>query len=88
MQNRTTFIIAHRVQSVMTADQILVLEGGSIAQRGTHEELLEQDGLYRKIYDLQARIEEEVEQEVGGRELTESNEDEPEAQEAWAVPGD
>ncbi len=66
MQGRTTFIIAHRIQSVMNADLILVLEGGHIAQRGTHEALLAEPGLYRRIYDLQARIEVEVEKEVGG----------------------
>jgi ATP-binding cassette subfamily B protein len=65
MQGRTTFIIAHRIQSVMTADLILVLEGGRISQRGTHEQLLAQGGLYRRIYDLQARIEVEVQKEVG-----------------------
>jgi ATP-binding cassette subfamily B protein len=65
MQGRTTFVIAHRIQSVMNADLILVLEGGRIAQRGNHEELLAQEGLYRRIYDLQARIEVEVEKEVG-----------------------
>ncbi|MBI3243068.1 MAG: ABC transporter ATP-binding protein [Chloroflexi bacterium] len=64
MQGRTTFIIAHRIQSVMSADLILVLEGGRIAQRGNHEELLAQDGLYRRIYDLQAQIEVEVQKEV------------------------
>lgn len=64
MRGRTTFIIAHRIQSVMNADLILVLEKGHIAQRGTHTELLEQPGLYRRIYDLQERIELEVEQEV------------------------
>jgi ATP-binding cassette subfamily B protein len=65
MRSRTTLIIAHRVQSVMNADLILVLEAGRIVQRGTHEELLAQaGGLYRRIYDLQARIESEVEQAV------------------------
>ncbi len=64
MEGRTTFIIAHRIQSVMGADLILVLEQGRITQRGTHAELLAQDGLYRRIYDLQARIEDEVAQEV------------------------
>lgn len=65
MHDRTTFIIAHRVQSVMSADQILVLEHGHITQRGTHRELVKQDGLYRQIYELQAKIETEVEREVG-----------------------
>lgn len=65
MRDRTTFIIAHRVQSVMSADQILVLEHGRITQRGTHRELVKQDGLYRQIYELQAKIETEVEREVG-----------------------
>jgi ATP-binding cassette subfamily B protein len=66
MQGRSTFIIAHRIQSLMNADQILVLEKGRIVQRGTHDELLAQDGFYRKIYDLQARIESELEQDLAG----------------------
>lgn len=65
MKDRTTFVIAHRIQSVMDADLILVLEGGRIFQRGTHQELLAEDGLYRRIYDLQTKIEIEVEKEVG-----------------------
>lgn len=64
MHDRTTFIIAHRIQSVMNADQILVMEHGRITQRGTHRELVNQDGLYRKIYELQAKIESEVEREI------------------------
>lgn len=64
MNERTTFIIAHRVQSVMNADQILVLQNGRITQRGTHRELVKQEGLYKSIYDLQAKIETEVEREV------------------------
>jgi ATP-binding cassette subfamily B protein len=65
MQNRTTFIIAHRVQSVMNADLILVLEHGRIVQRGKHEDLLQQPGIYRQIYDIQTKIESELEREVG-----------------------
>jgi len=61
---RTTFIIAHRIQSVMGADLILVMEKGRIIQKGTHEELFTQDGMYRKIYDLQTRIDEELELEI------------------------
>ena len=64
MENRTSFVIAHRIQSVMNADQILVLDKGRIVQQGTHEELIQQDGMYKSIYDIQARIEQEVEQEV------------------------
>ncbi len=66
MLGRTTFIIAHRIQSVMRANVILVLDKGRIIQQGTHAELVEQDGLYREIYDLQARVEEDVAQEVAG----------------------
>jgi ATP-binding cassette subfamily B protein len=61
MRGRTTFIIAHRVQSVMRADRILVLEGGRIIQSGTHRELMEQEGFYRRIFLLQSKIDEEAE---------------------------
>jgi ATP-binding cassette subfamily B protein len=64
MQNRTTFIIAHRVQSVMNADLILVFDHGRIVQRGQHEDLLLQPGIYRQIYDIQTKIEAELEKEV------------------------
>jgi ATP-binding cassette subfamily B protein len=66
MQGRTTFIIAHRIQSIMNADLILVLDRGRIVQRGTHEELVDQEGIYRRIYDMQARIEVELEKELDG----------------------
>ncbi len=65
MENRTTFIIAHRIQSVMIADLILVMDKGEIIQAGTHEELLaDESGMYREIYEIQTRIDEEVEKEV------------------------
>jgi ATP-binding cassette subfamily B protein len=68
MRGRTTFIIAHRIQSLMNADLILVLEQGRIVQRGRHDELMDQEGIYRRIYDMQARIEVELEQELAGAE--------------------
>ncbi|MBX3000405.1 MAG: ABC transporter ATP-binding protein [Caldilineaceae bacterium] len=64
MENRTTFIIAHRVQSVMEADLIVVMDRGKIVQMGTHHRLLNQPGIYQRVYDLQARIEAELEQEI------------------------
>jgi ATP-binding cassette subfamily B protein len=65
MKDRTTFIIAHRIQSVMIADLILVLDQGEVVQMGTHEELVTQEeGMYRRIYDIQTRIDEELEGEI------------------------
>jgi ATP-binding cassette subfamily B protein len=65
MQDRTTFIIAHRIQSLMSANLILVLDKGRIIQCGTHAELLQQkDGTYRQIYEIQTRIDEELEKEI------------------------
>jgi ATP-binding cassette subfamily B protein len=64
MEGRTTFIIAHRIQSVMNADLILVLDRGRIVERGTHSELMAQEGIYRQIYDMQARIESELDKEI------------------------
>ena len=60
MEGRTTFIIAHRLRSVREADQILVLDEGRIVQRGRHGDLLAQGGLYRTIYDLELRDQEEA----------------------------
>lgn len=59
MQGRTTFVIAQRLLTLKSADQILVLNYGRIVQRGRHAELLAQEGLYRQIYDLQLRDQEE-----------------------------
>ncbi|MDD5369790.1 MAG: ABC transporter ATP-binding protein [Anaerolineaceae bacterium] len=64
MRGRTTFIIAHRIQSLMNADLILVFDRGRIVQRGTHTDLLAQTGIYRQIYDIQTRIDLELEEEM------------------------
>ncbi len=64
MQNRTTFIIAHRVQTIMKADLILVMDNGRIIQKGSHQELIQQDGVYRSIFDIQTRIEEDLQKEI------------------------
>ncbi|MFN2149669.1 MAG: ABC transporter ATP-binding protein [Anaerolineales bacterium] len=64
MVGRTTFIIAHRIQSVMNADQIIVMEHGRIVQRGTHTDLIQQSGIYREIHRMQTYIESALEQEL------------------------
>jgi ATP-binding cassette subfamily B protein len=62
---RTTFIIAHRIQTVMQADKILVLDKGGIVQQGSHTELTAQEGIYRRIYHLQAQVGQDVESANG-----------------------
>ena len=64
MQGRTTFIIAHRVQSVMNADLVLVMDAGRIIQRGSHSELVAQPGIYSRTYELQVQIEADLEREI------------------------
>ena len=53
MKGRTTIVIAHRLSTVMHADKIVVIDQGRICQVGKHQELLEQEGLYRKLYNMQ-----------------------------------
>jgi ATP-binding cassette, subfamily B, multidrug efflux pump len=62
MKGRTTFIIAHRISSLKHADEILVLENGSIAERGTNEQLIKNGGSYQKIYDIQFKDRQKVSQ--------------------------
>ncbi len=64
MEGRTTFVIAQRLRTVMRADEIIVLDKGAVVQRGRHEELLEEEGLYRTIYDLELRDQEDALGEV------------------------
>ncbi|WP_096394106.1 ABC transporter ATP-binding protein [Halorubrum trapanicum] len=61
--DRTTFAIAHRLSTIKDADTILVLEGGEIAERGTHDELLDNDGLYAHLWGVQAGEIDELPQE-------------------------
>jgi len=53
LKNRTSIVIAHRLSTIMNADQILVIDGGSIVERGTHEELVNKKGLYFDLYERQ-----------------------------------
>ncbi|HET8626100.1 MAG TPA: ABC transporter ATP-binding protein [Thermomicrobiales bacterium] len=65
MEGRTSFIIAQRLTTVKEADQILVLDGGRVVERGTHIELLQRGGYYAQIYDLQLRDQEDVMRAAG-----------------------
>lgn len=64
-ENTATFIISHRITTLCEADTILVLEKGRLVQQGTHQELLEQEGLYRRIAEIQNMLEDELEKEGG-----------------------
>ena len=60
----TTFIISHRLTTLAEADIILVLEHGKLVQKGSHEELVSQEGLYRRVWMIQNSLEEELETEL------------------------
>ena len=67
MEGRTSIVIAHRLATVLRADVIFVIDGGQVVEQGTHQELLENGGLYARLYELQFRGDEEA----GSRELVE-----------------
>lgn len=56
IKGRTTFIIAHRLSTIINADKILVLEKGRLVQQGTHEQLIKEEGVYKKLYSLQSGL--------------------------------
>ena len=60
MRGRTTFVVAHRLNTVLSADQIIVLESGIVSERGTPDELYAANGKYRQIYELQLRPQHDV----------------------------
>ncbi|MDZ4713636.1 MAG: ABC transporter ATP-binding protein [bacterium] len=64
MKGKTTFIIAHRITSIQDCDRIIVLNKGNIIEEGTHDELVKNEGFYKKIYDIQVSIEEEIRSET------------------------
>ena len=64
MADRTSIVIAHRLATVSRADVIFVIDGGRVAEQGTHQELLERGGLYSRLYELQFRREEEAPRDV------------------------
>lgn len=72
-KGRTTFVIAHRLSTIRSADQILVVEAGEILERGTHADLIAQNGRYKQLYDKQYRFEQNLFVNPG-EELTEKGE--------------
>ncbi|MCX8093485.1 MAG: ABC transporter ATP-binding protein/permease [Candidatus Goldbacteria bacterium] len=61
MKNRTTFVIAHRLSTVRNADYIIVIDKGRIVEEGTHNSLYQNNGLYKKLYDMQFKLDDEQE---------------------------
>ncbi|MBN1948792.1 MAG: hypothetical protein JW784_03540, partial [Candidatus Cloacimonetes bacterium] len=65
----TTFIISHRLTTLAEADRIIVLQQGRIVQQGTHLELMSQEGLYKRLWNLQNELESELALEVTAQEV-------------------
>jgi ATP-binding cassette subfamily B multidrug efflux pump len=61
LEGRTSFVVAHRLSTIRHADQILVISGGEIVERGKHDELLEKKGFYYNLYMSQFKKQEEIE---------------------------
>ena len=64
ISGKTTFIIAHRITSIQDCDRIIVLDKGKIIEEGTHDELIKEEGFYKKIYDIQVSVEDEIRAET------------------------
>ena len=64
IKSKTTFVIAHRITSIQDCDRIIVLDKGKVIEEGTHDELVKVDGFYKKIFDIQVSVEDEIRAEV------------------------
>lgn len=64
MKNKTTFVITHRINAAMDCDKIIVLNKGHIVEMGNHEELIKNNGFYKKIHDIQITLEEDITDEI------------------------
>jgi len=56
MKNRTSIVIAHRLSTIQHADEIIVMQKGEIIERGTHKDLIQTNGAYKKLYEIQAFV--------------------------------
>jgi ATP-binding cassette subfamily B protein len=63
LKGKTAFVIAHRITSIQDCDRIIVLDKGRIIESGTHDELIEHNGFYKKIFDIQVSVEDEIKQD-------------------------
>jgi ABC-type multidrug transport system fused ATPase/permease subunit len=71
LKGRTAFIIAHRIRTIRNADQIIVLKDGRIVEQGKHDDLIAKGGLYKEIYDVQLKDQEELARSMAAREKAE-----------------